>query len=133
MIGGFLGMLVSVPVGALCKIWFERLVEYRTETKNELVEEKKMEFRFNPWMLDVDVKATQHDYSKNDYSKDKQLNEELKKAMSFQQSRIFETLGVDPDKILVEKIPLEVLRMFINFLLSLRKTSDNHKYAGSSI
>ena len=43
----------------------------------------------------------------NDYSKEKQLNEELKKAMSFQQSRIFETLGVDPDKILVEKIPLE--------------------------
>ena len=40
MIGGFLGMLVSVPVGALCKIWFERLVEYRSETKNELVEEK---------------------------------------------------------------------------------------------
>ena len=40
MIGGFLGMLVSVPVGALCKIWFERLVEYRTQTKNELVEEK---------------------------------------------------------------------------------------------
>lgn len=66
-----------------------------------------MEFRFNPWMLDVDVNATQHDYSKNDYSKEKQLNEELKKAMSFQQSRIFETLGVDPDKILVEKIPLE--------------------------
>ena len=66
-----------------------------------------MEFRFNPWMLDVDVNATQHDYSKNDYSKEKQLNEELKKAMSFQQSRIFETLGLDPDKILVEKIPLE--------------------------
>lgn len=41
MIGGFLGMLVSVPVGALCKIWFERLVEYRSETKNELVEEKE--------------------------------------------------------------------------------------------
>lgn len=40
MIGGFLGMLVSVPVGALCKLWFERLVEYRTKTKNELVEEK---------------------------------------------------------------------------------------------
>ena len=35
-----------------------------------------MEFRFNPWMLDVDVNATQHDYSKNDYSKEKQLNEE---------------------------------------------------------
>lgn len=66
-----------------------------------------MEFRFDPWMLDVDVNATQHNYSKNDYSKEKQLNEELKKAMSFQQSRIFETLGVDPDKILVEKIPLE--------------------------
>ena len=49
-----------------------------------------MEFRFDPWMLDVDVNATQHDYSKNDYSKEKQLNEELKKAMSFQQSRIFE-------------------------------------------
>lgn len=40
MIGGFLGMLVSVPVGALCKIWFERLVEYRTETKNELEEKE---------------------------------------------------------------------------------------------
>ena len=66
-----------------------------------------MEFRFDPWVLDVDVNATQHDYSKNDYSKEKQLNEELKKAMSFQQSRIFETLGVDPDKIFVEKIPLE--------------------------
>lgn len=25
-----------------------------------------MEFRFDPWMLDVDVNATQHDYSKND-------------------------------------------------------------------
>ena len=41
MVGGFLGMLISVPVGALCKLWFERLVEYRTETKNELVEEKE--------------------------------------------------------------------------------------------
>lgn len=41
MIGGFLGMLISVPVGALCKLWFERLVEYRTETKNELIEEKE--------------------------------------------------------------------------------------------
>lgn len=41
MIGGFLGMLISVPVGALCKLWFERVVEYRTETKNELVEEKE--------------------------------------------------------------------------------------------
>ena len=40
MIGGFLGMLVSVPVGALCKIWFERLVEYRTETKNKLEEKE---------------------------------------------------------------------------------------------
>ena len=30
-----------------------------------------MEFRFDPWMLDVDVNATQHDYSKNDYSKEK--------------------------------------------------------------
>lgn len=66
-----------------------------------------MEFRFDPWMLDVDVLATQKDYTTKDYSKDKELNEELKKAMSFQQSRIFETLGVDPDKILVEKIPLE--------------------------
>lgn len=26
-----------------------------------------MEFRFDPWMLDVDVNATQHDYSKNDF------------------------------------------------------------------
>ena len=33
-----------------------------------------MEFRFNPWMLDVDVLATQHDYTINDYSKEKQLN-----------------------------------------------------------
>ena len=64
-----------------------------------------MEFRFDPWMLDVDVLATQKDYTTKDYSKDKELNEELKKTMSFQQSRIFETLGVDPDKILVEKIP----------------------------
>ena len=49
-----------------------------------------MEFRFDVWMLDVDVNATQHDYSKNDYSqKEKQLNEELKESMSFQQSLYF--------------------------------------------
>lgn len=40
MVGGFIGMLVSVPVGALCKIWFERLVEYRTRSKNQQLEEK---------------------------------------------------------------------------------------------
>ena len=39
MVGGFIGMLISVPVGALCKIWFERLVEYRTQNKNEQREE----------------------------------------------------------------------------------------------
>ena len=72
-----------------------------------------MEFRFNPWMLDVDVKATQHDYSKNDYSKEKQLNEELKKAMSFQQSRIFETLGVDPDKIRLRPFRLHLQLRFL--------------------
>ena len=66
-----------------------------------------MEFRFDPWMLDVDVSKTQEDYKVNDYSKDKALNEELKNALSYQQSRIFETLGVDVDKILVEKIPFE--------------------------
>ena len=30
-----------------------------------------MEFRFDPWMLDVDVLATQKDYTTKDYSKDK--------------------------------------------------------------
>lgn len=40
MVGGFIGMLISVPIGALCKIWFERLVEYRTRNKNEQLEEK---------------------------------------------------------------------------------------------
>ena len=50
-----------------------------------------MEFRFDPWMLDVDVLATQKDYTTKDYSNDKELNGELKKALSFQQSRIFET------------------------------------------
>lgn len=66
-----------------------------------------MEFRFDPWMLDVDVSATQEDYKSHDYSKDKELNEQLKKELSFQQSRIFETLGVDPDKMIVEKLDFQ--------------------------
>ena len=42
-----------------------------------------MEFRFDPWMLDVDVLATQKYYTTKYYSKDKELNEELKKSYVF--------------------------------------------------
>lgn len=49
-IGGFLGMLLAVPVGALIKLLFVRYIDLRVEKKNEeLMLEKKMN--------DVDGKA----------------------------------------------------------------------------
>ena len=33
-VGGFLGMLVSVPIAALLKGWFDRLISYIARKKN---------------------------------------------------------------------------------------------------
>ena len=44
-VGGFVGMLAAVPVSALCKIWFERLVERRSGRRNALIQPDKERIR----------------------------------------------------------------------------------------
>jgi predicted PurR-regulated permease PerM len=40
-VGGLLGMLLSVPCGALLKIYFEKFIEYRAEKKARTAEKRK--------------------------------------------------------------------------------------------
>jgi predicted PurR-regulated permease PerM len=41
-IGGLIGMLLAVPVGALLKLWFVRYIEYRTELKKQHKKEHEL-------------------------------------------------------------------------------------------
>lgn len=86
-----------------------------------------MIFNFDPWQLDIDVDLTKQLYQEGDYSTDKTANIEFIESLSSEQQLFFYSLGVDLDKIEVDKTIYEIpeddeisvskiYRMSVNFL-----------------
>lgn len=87
-----------------------------------------MIFNFDPWQLDIDVNLTKQLYQEADYSTDKTANIEFIESLSSEQQLFFYSLGVDLDKIEIDKMIYEILedeetsvskiyRMSVNFLM----------------
>ena len=55
-----------------------------------------MIFEFDPWKLDIDVKATEALYAQNDFATDKSVNETFVNAFTKEQKAFFRSVGVNP-------------------------------------
>lgn len=87
-----------------------------------------MIFEFLPWKLDIEIESTKIFYETNDYSKDKNLNNEFIKSLNKEQKYFFDSLGVNLSKIEIDKaiydipkkkeIPAsKIKRISVNFLV----------------
>lgn len=87
-----------------------------------------MIFEFKPWKLDIDIDLTKQIYNDNDYSIDKNINKEFIENLSNEQLAFFKLLGIDLNKIDVDKkvydisedeeaLSKKIYRMSINFLM----------------
>ena len=118
----------------------DHIILYFHSTKEEIELIKKSErfvdlrrairmiFNFDPWQLDIDVDLTKQLYQEGDYSTDKTANIEFIESLSSEQQLFFYSLGVDLDKIGVDKTIYEIpeddeisvskiYRMSVNFLM----------------
>lgn len=62
-----------------------------------------MIFDFYPWKMDVDIEKTKEFYQDNDYSVNKEWNEEFINRLNISQREFFDRLNIDLMKIEIER------------------------------